>query len=56
MDMQKPVHQENDMKKKLSPEQYNICFLKGTEPPGSGKYLHNKIKGSSCLSNNFLWI
>lgn len=27
-----------DWKKKLTPEQYNICFLKGTEPPGSGKY------------------
>ncbi len=26
------------LKKKLSDEQYNICFLKGTEPPGSGKY------------------
>ncbi len=24
--------------KKLTPEQYNICFLKGTEAPGSGKY------------------
>jgi peptide-methionine (R)-S-oxide reductase len=23
---------------KLSPEQYNICRLKGTEAPGSGKY------------------
>lgn len=22
----------------LTPEQYNICFLKGTEPPFSGKY------------------
>lgn len=30
---------------KLTPEQYNVCFLKGTEPPGSGKYLHNKQKG-----------
>lgn len=34
-----------DPKKKLSPEAYNVCFLKGTEPPGSGKYLHNKEKG-----------
>ena len=25
----------------LTPEQYNICFLKGTEPPFSGKY--NKL-------------
>lgn len=25
-------------KETLTPEQYNICFLKGTEPPGSGKY------------------
>lgn len=34
-----------EAKEGLSPEQYNICVLKGTEPPGSGKYLHNKIKG-----------
>lgn len=33
------------LKAKLTPEQYNICFLKGTEPPGSGKYTHNKSKG-----------
>ncbi len=31
--------------KKLSPEAYNVCFLKGTEPPGSGKFLNNKAKG-----------
>lgn len=29
---------EADWKSKLTPEQYNVCFLKGTEPPGSGKY------------------
>src|SRR5258706_4598657 len=34
-----------DPKKQLSPEAYNVCFLKGTEPPGSGKYLHNKATG-----------
>jgi len=34
-----------EAKKKLTPEQYNVCFLKGTEPPGSGKYLKNKANG-----------
>ena len=34
-----------DAKKKLSPEAYNVCFLKGTEPPGSGKYLNNHASG-----------
>lgn len=37
---------KSQMKKSLSPEAYNVCFLKGTEPPGSGKYLHNKQKGT----------
>lgn len=30
---------------KLTPEQYNICFLKGTEPPFSGKYTDNHAAG-----------
>jgi len=36
---------QEELKKKLTPEQYNICFLKGTEPPGSGKYEHLKDPG-----------
>ncbi len=35
-----------DMKKKLTPEQYTICFLKGTEPPFSGKYTDNHDPGT----------
>jgi peptide-methionine (R)-S-oxide reductase len=33
------------LKKKLSDEQLNVCFLKGTEPPFSGKYYHLKDPG-----------
>ena len=40
-----PKKQLAKYKKKLSPEQYNICFLKGTEPPGSGKYYKHFKKG-----------
>jgi peptide-methionine (R)-S-oxide reductase len=32
-------------RKRLTPEQYNICFLKGTEPPFSGKYTDNHKAG-----------
>ena len=44
--MDQPTKEDMEkMKEKLTPEQYNVCFLKGTEPPGSGKFLHNKAKG-----------
>ncbi len=36
---------QDEAKKKLTPEQYNICFLKGTEPPFSGKYMDNHAPG-----------
>ena len=32
--------------KKLTEEQYRVCRLKGTEPPGTGAYLHNKEEGT----------
>lgn len=35
----------DDWKDKLTPEQYSICFLKGTEPAFSGKYTDNKEVG-----------
>ncbi|MCE2596719.1 peptide-methionine (R)-S-oxide reductase MsrB [Motilimonas cestriensis] len=31
---------------KLTPEQYKICFEKGTEAPFSGQLLHNRDTGS----------
>lgn len=34
-----------EAKKRLTPEQYNVCFLKGTEPPFSGKYTNNHKTG-----------
>lgn len=37
--------EKKDLFSKLNPEQYNVCVLKGTEPPGSGKWLHNKVRG-----------
>lgn len=36
---------QEDAKKKLTPEQYNVCFEKGTEPPFSGKYYKTKDDG-----------
>ena len=44
-DQPMPKEQLEVLKEKLTPEQYNVCFLKGTEPPGSGKFLHNKAAG-----------
>ncbi len=36
--------------KKLTPEQYDICINKGTEPPFSGEYLNTKSTGTyHCL-------
>jgi peptide-methionine (R)-S-oxide reductase len=39
MDQEKEMPKiKSEWKAKLSEEQYNICFLKGTEAPGTGKY------------------
>ncbi len=42
----KPVRKtEAQWKKQLIPEQYHILREKGTEPPETGEYLHNKKEG-----------
>lgn len=35
----------DEWKNELTPTQFQICRLGNTEPPGSGKYLHNKAVG-----------
>jgi peptide-methionine (R)-S-oxide reductase len=35
----------------LTPEQHNICFMKGTEPPFSGKYYNNHEAGEYICVN-----
>lgn len=37
---------ESEWKEKLTPDQYNILRLKGTEPAGTGKYDHFYEKGT----------
>lgn len=36
----------NQWKDKLSPEQFTVCWQKGTERPFTGKYLDNKLVGN----------
>src|SRR5690606_15715180 len=44
---------EEDWKKDLTPEQYEILRKKGTERAGTGRYLHNKETGIySCAACN----
>ena len=41
----KPVESQADWKKSLSPEQFKVLRERWTEPPFSGKLLHNKKDG-----------
>lgn len=42
---------EEEIKKKFTTEQYHVLREKGTESPGSGKYLHEKKAGTyACVA------
>jgi peptide-methionine (R)-S-oxide reductase len=40
-----PDDKQQEWKESLTPEQYEVCWNKGTEPPFSGKYYRTKDKG-----------
>ncbi len=42
---EKMLKSEGEWKKRLSPEQFRVLREKGTEPPFTGKLLHNKDGG-----------
>ncbi len=44
--MTKVEKTDEDWRKELTPEQYNICRQKGTEPPFTGKYHDSKAPGT----------
>jgi peptide-methionine (R)-S-oxide reductase len=43
--MKKIQKTEDEWKKELTPEQYQVCRMKGTEPPFTGKYHDSKQPG-----------
>ena len=43
--MKKLIKSDQEWRKQLNDEQYRVCRQKGTEPPFSGQYYNNKVKG-----------
>ena len=43
---EKSVKTPKEWKETLTPEQFEVCINKGTEPPFTGKYYKNKERGT----------
>ncbi len=42
---------DEEWRKERTPEQYRVTRMCGTERPGTGKYLHNKARGTyTCVA------
>ena len=47
---EKSVKTPKEWKETLTPEQFEVCINKGTEPPFTGKYYNSKEKGTyKCI-------
>ncbi len=44
--VEKIVKTPKEWKESLTPEQFEVCINKGTEPPFTGKYYNSKEKGT----------
>jgi peptide-methionine (R)-S-oxide reductase len=44
--MKKTPKNREELKQQLTPQQFDVCFNKGTEPPFTGEYYNSKTPGT----------